>query len=172
MDVAAHDWQGRLARVALPPVFPKLVMVLVMVTGSKLINQRVRRTDRWPHQRRYLKMILAIVVAGTCLSVSAARIVEEKGDLTRVGAFRQLAYDKTAFIVHALLTLQYFELEALAHLFEASDYVSQAEFMDYTDYLVKNPAIQYWAWAQWTPASEKKAIETKMRAEGLPGGGI
>ena len=168
MDFSARDWQRKLFRAALPQIVLTLVMVMALLTGSILVRHYVRRNDGSAPQPRYRGVILAIAVVGIFLSVSLAWVVRDKGGLARMRAFRQLAYDKTAAISNILHSLQYVELEALARFFEASDYVSPAEFRNFIDCLVKNPKVCYWAWVQWTPASDRDAIEARLQAEGLP----
>jgi PAS domain S-box-containing protein len=164
MDIAAHDWQKGLVRAALPPMLLTLLMTVTLVTGLILFHRYARLTGRFVFQHRYQETILAIAVMGVFLSVSAAWLVRDKGDLARMRAFRQLAQDKTAAISHALNSLHYIELEGLARFFEASHYVSPAEFMDYTSYLMKNPATEYWAWAKWMPATERNEINARLYA--------
>ena len=172
MDIAAREWQSKLVRAALPPILITLAAVLVLAAGSILLGHFFRRLNPPSLQMGYLETILTIAVVGIFLSVSAAWVVKDNRDHARLRIFRQLAHDKTASIAHYFHTLQYIEIEALARFFEASDYISPTEFRDYIDYLLKNPAIEYWAWAQWTPASDRDAVEAQMQSDGLPSGMI
>jgi PAS domain S-box-containing protein len=168
MDIAASEWQRELLGAAIPPILITLLMALVLGGGAILLRHGARGASRSPFQRRYPETILAVAVVGLFFSVSVAWLVGDKGALNRLRAFRQLAHDKTARIASGLQNLEYIELEALARFCEASQYESAAEFRDFVDFLRKNPAIQYWAWAQWTPASGRKEIAKKLRAEGRP----
>jgi PAS domain S-box-containing protein len=168
MDFVANDWQRRQVRAALPQILLTLLMVLVLVVGAILFRHSARCTDRSRFKRRYREAILTIAVLGIFFSISAAWLVGDTGSLIRLRIFRQLAHDKSARLAGGLQSLQYIELEALTRFFQASQYVSTAEFRKFIEFLLKNPVIQYWAWAKWTPRSDRNELTMQMRAEGRP----
>jgi PAS domain S-box-containing protein len=172
MDFAVSDWRRMQIRAALPPLLLTLIIIAIFAVGAALLTRRARVTGRSPYRQWYLEKTLSIAMVGLFLSVSAGWMVREKENHARLSAFRQLANDKAAAIAKTLHTLQHVELEALVRFFEASEYVSPAEFRNYTDFLLKNQAIQAWMWAIWVPASDRDRIETDLRAEGLTGLGI
>jgi PAS domain S-box-containing protein len=167
IDFDARDWQRKLKRTALPSILLTLVTMALLTVGVFLIDRHTNGNDQPPHHGRYRQIIHAIVITGSFLSLSAAWIINEQTIHSRRQAFQQLAQDKASAIAKTLHTLHHTELEALARLFEASEYVSPKEFDDYTDFLLKNPVIRTWAWAQWMPASDRERMEEQIRAEGL-----
>ncbi|MCB2144967.1 MAG: PAS domain S-box protein [Deltaproteobacteria bacterium] len=167
IDFDARDWQRKLKQTALPSILFTLATMALLTVGAYLLNRRTNGDDQPPHHYRYRPIILVIVITGSFLSLSTAWITNGQTIHSRRQAFRQLAQDKASAIAKALHTLRHTELEALARLFEASEYVSPKEFNDYTDYLLKNPVIRTWAWAQWMPASDRERMEEQIRAEGL-----
>ncbi|BBO77294.1 hypothetical protein DSCW_47110 [Desulfosarcina widdelii] len=168
MDFAARDWQRKLAQTALPPALLTLVTIALWVVGACLINRRSFSAGLAFHRQPYQEMLLVIVLAGFFLSLAASWTIRTVTLHTRQHAFRQLAQEKTAAITMILHTLHHIELEALARFFEASEHVNPGEFDNYTDYLVNNPVIQAWSWAQWVPALDRQPMEKKIRAEELP----
>ncbi len=154
MDFPAIGWEGKLLRSALPSALLTLGMLLSLACGSFLLRGLDRPSNHPRHKYHYREIILAIVILGIFLSISMARVVNNKIRLDRKRAFQQLAQTRAEDITDRLHTLQYRELEGLAQLFEASEWVSPAEFSRYSLCLLKNTAIQYWAWAERTRPAE------------------
>jgi len=168
MDFSARDWQRKLLQTALPPVLLTLVTIALWVVGACLVKRRAFFAGLVFHRQSYQEIMLAIILAGIFLSLAATWTTRTFTLHTREHVFRQVVQEKTAAITMILHTLHHIELEALARFFEASEHVSPGEFDDYTDYLVNNPVIQAWSWAQWIPVLDRQPMEKKIRAEGLP----
>ena len=142
-------------------------MIGLLIIGAILIDRRAPSAERSKHHPYYRDTMLAIVVIGTFLSLLSGWIIGKKLVHGRQQAFRQLAHDKSAVLAKTLHTLKFTELEALGRLFTASEYVSQREFEDYSNYLLKNPVVDTWAWIQRVPAAQRDTFEMRIRAEGL-----
>ncbi|MBA3030281.1 MAG: response regulator [Desulfobacteraceae bacterium] len=169
MDFSARDFRKTLFSAALPPFLATLFALVVLIFGSLLIHQFARHGRALAFYPGDSRLIFIIVVTGFFLSGSSAWIIHEKVARSRCNTFQKLAMERTEAIATALDTLLDLELEALARFYEASDSVSPEAFSSYTDFILKNPAIQALEWVEPVTDAQKANFQARQRAEGQAG---
>ena len=165
MDIDAQQWKATLLTRTITPVilivFTLFAMLLFVLFNLRKRELRMRRIPRWMINLE----VLLVLVVGIMITLFTTWFTHHAITRNQTRSFRQLAESQTATLAKVLIDLQDIELEGLAHFYESSEQVSQAEFLRYTDYLTQNPLVQTWKWALRVPYAEKYAVERAMTAE-------
>ena len=165
MDIDARDWIRALVLSGLPPFLLAIALAAILLAGSALLERRSWGAGRPP--RSFRKLGVALVAAtGIILTLFAAWMAHDRETHNREEAFRRLAASRTAAIAETLRNLRDTELEGLAHFCETNPTATTEEFLRYTAYLTKNPAIQAWVWAPVVAAADKSRFEEDARTAG------
>ncbi len=144
MRLAVDDWRAQRMTAARPPLVMVLLALLVLELGRSMGKRPMPSRPGgtlWPGHRR---VVMSVAVCGallTGMSTLVAHLAEER---SQAKDFQLLAREKMTTIAKSLRMLHGVELEALARFYAASEFVSPREFQDYSDYLLRNPAVPVW----------------------------
>ena len=166
VDIDAREWKWYLVvSSVLPVALAMFVLVIILFAGSYLLNHRVQ-FEGYTRWIVFLEPALVMSV-GLVLTVFIAWLAQDTSVRNQADAFRHLAVSRTAAIVDTLKDLQDFELEGLARFYENSDYVTPEEFLQYAEYLTRNPNADAWALVSLVPAEDKEDFEQETRFHGI-----
>ena len=169
MDIDARDWNGILARAALPPVLLTLALAALLLLGSILLSRRSLLAGESPRWMHHLEPALAVAV-GLALTLFSAWVAHKREAVQRIQAFEQMANSQISRIAGILGDIRDSQLNGLALYCEGNKMSSAADFEKQVSYLTKNPAVQAWAWVPAVPAADKTRFEDAARsAGGMPG---
>ncbi|HOW64923.1 MAG TPA: response regulator [Candidatus Paceibacterota bacterium] len=165
LDVDARTWKWMLAVAGLPPALLTFALVTILLVGTALQRRRARRQLGTSFWMRHIEAG-QVALAGVVLTLFVAWTVHQNEHHARIEAFAQLAASQTDAIARNLRLLQNTELESLAMLYEGSEEVTAEEFQKYTSHLIRNSAVQAWAWISAVPAAEKIRFQSRARTPG------
>jgi PAS domain S-box-containing protein len=169
LDTDARTWRWDVVKGAVLPVAPAVLALIVVVLCPSI--PFIRRARREGASARWLKWFApaVTVAAGLVLTAFVVWLIHGETRWMQHQSFYHLAASRTAMLNVAFGDLSGQELEGLARFYEGSDYVTEEEFQQYTEYLTRDQAVSAWEWAPAVPASEKEVFEQAARAEGLDG---
>ena len=164
MDVDARAWNRMLFLSALPVLWMVGALGLIVLIGALILGRRSRLGAKSPRWMDRIESALAGGV-GLVLSLLAAWMlywyeIDHCND-----TFNRLALNRTRTISEILRDKSQGELEGLAHFYEHSSVITDAEFQKFISYLVVNQLVQAWLWAPVVPADQKKSFEQTAREE-------
>ena len=168
MDIDARDWNGMVARSAIPSVLFTLVLIAILLFGSAMLSLRMRISGALPHWLEHIETILAVAV-GLVITLFAAWTMHNNEVNSRKLAFTQLAVSQTAIVSEAICSISEFQIESISSLFDSEEEVTQAELSSFARYLAKNPAIDIWEWIPAVSEADKASFEESAKAAGLEG---
>jgi PAS domain S-box-containing protein len=154
MDIDARSWRHTLIIALLPSASLVLSLVVILLTGAGLAGRPIRSTGLRSHFLQHLETGL-VIAAGLILTLFAGWMVREREVRNQTEAFERLAASRTKLIASTLISIRDKELESLAYFYEGSEDVSADEFLDFTAFLTKNPAVSAWKWIPVMTAAEK-----------------
>ncbi len=165
MDVDVRDWSRMLALSGLPPFLLTVTLAAILLVCSVQLERRSWSDGRPP--RSIWKLGVALVAAvGLALTLFFAWMAHDRETHDQEETFKRLAASRTAAVTETLRNLRDSELEGLAHFWENNPHATSEEFLRFTDYLTKNPAIQAWVWIPAVAAADKSRFEEDARAAG------
>lgn len=164
LDVEATAWRAALNRERLKAVFVLLPLPLILCGGLWI----VRRRDRWPRARRWLRYAETITIAafGLALTLIVALTLHDAQARTRQETFRHLTEMHAALVLDAFNDLRDHRLKPLAAFFAGSEHVTRDEFRAFATLLEQRLDIRALEWVQPVPAAHKAEWEAQARAEG------
>ncbi|MEI8121564.1 MAG: PAS domain S-box protein [bacterium] len=166
MDVDARTWRHATIRGGVKPLVFTSLLLLVILCGHVLFV----RKPRWmPESLRRRGVVIQVAAMGLVLTLAATWIARQYSRRSYDEAFTQAADVQFANLTEAFHSLGDVELEGLARFFMGSSAVTPAEFHLFSEYLVKNPAVQAWEWIPAVRPSEIEGLEAAMRAGGDTG---
>ncbi len=165
MDIDARDWIRMLVLAGLPTILLTFALAVILLASSVLLE---RSSGNHGHtSRSFKKLGVGLVAAiGIVLTLFVAWMVHDRETHGREEAFKRLAASRSAEIIETLRNLRDTELEGFARFCETNPTATSQEFLHYTSYLAKNPAIQAWVWAPVVPAADKSRFEEQARLAG------
>ena len=167
MDVDATEWRNASLRAGVMPlVFTALLLSVILVGHLLFINRKGRRMPRLG--QRYGEAI-QVAALGIVVTLSSVWVVHQHVRRSFYQEFSQLADLQFSNMTEAFRILGEVELEGLARFFMGSEEITPAEFRLYTEFLVRNPAIQAWEWIPAVKTSDVGGLEAMMRAGGDTG---
>lgn len=164
MDADAMEWWREIRNAGTVPLLLSFLLLATLAGGRILLARMAGRKGFW---RRRGEAILVAVV-GVLLTTEAVWVAHDRTWRSYCEAFSQLADAGFYNVTGVLQTLCNQELEGLARYFKGSESVRRNEFRVYTEYLVKNPAVQAWEWFPAVRSNEVEQFEASQRAEGFP----
>ena len=164
-------------RAAAPSILFSFVLVTVILTGNRLLTkrfkerskksspsgQRVHYPSRWTGQMEPW----LVAITGMVITLFVAYVAYEHDIYDRNRSFRQLAEIRTKAVAETLQHIRDVELESLARFCASSDNITRWEFLDFTTYLTKNPAVRTWGWIVPVADEFKSTFEKKAHESGL-----
>lgn len=168
MDIDARDWNGMLARSAIPSVLFTLVLMAILLFGSAMLSLRMRIAGTHPRWLEHIETILAIVV-GLVITLFASWMMHKSEVNSRRMAFTQLAISQTALVAEAIRSICEVQIESISSFYESDGEVTQAELSMFATYLAKSPAVQTWEWLPAVTELDKLSFEKNAQASGLEG---
>lgn len=162
MDVDASDWMRMLVWSSVPPALFTLALSAILIAGIILFHRRDQMVSGSPTWMRHLEPAVAAAV-GILLTLFAAWTAHGHENRLRLKAFQRLADSKAAVLSKTICFLRDFELEGLSCFLRDRGQVSHRAFGDYTQHLLKNPAVAMWAWAVPVQAGDRAAFKADLR---------
>ncbi|MEI6605623.1 MAG: CHASE domain-containing protein [Verrucomicrobiota bacterium] len=166
MDFDAQDWNGLLARAALPPALFTLALEALVLLGWALLARCERGSGPASRCLRHLEPAL-VFCAGLLVTLFATWMVRQREGRGRELAFGQLAASRTEEIASALEVVSHSELESLASFYQHSQKITRGEFQSFTSHLAKNPNIQAWEWVPAVLEAQRADFTAHADAVGL-----
>ncbi|MBN2308608.1 MAG: PAS domain S-box protein, partial [Candidatus Hydrogenedentes bacterium] len=166
IDIDAQTWVRATRRAALPPALLTLALLLILLARAKWAPHRPRLIGE-PDQRAPHAQPALVVAAGLALTAFVGWTAHQGERHSRDLAFAQVAASRADAVAQTLYSLRDIRLEGLAHFFEGSEYVTAAEFRQFTSHLMRDSEIQAWLWAPAVSAADRARFEAEARAEGL-----
>lgn len=165
MDIDARDWIRMLVLAGLPTTLLTLALAVILLAASVFLERSSanHRSASRPTRKLGVALVAAI---GIVLTLFVAWMVHDREAHGREEAFKRLAASRSAEIIETLRRLRDTELEGFARFFETNPAATLQEFLHYTAYLAKNPAIQAWVWAPVVPDADKSRFEEQARLAG------
>ncbi len=140
IDIDAGRWQRELWNAGLTPALLTLALLVIPVVGFGLL-QTERRGSNARRQKGIRIQVVLTAVAGAALSFAIAWTAHQGEQRRYHEAFSQLADSASNHVADAIEEFEAIGLESLARFFGSSEKVTQEEFSNFADYLLKNPAI-------------------------------
>ncbi|MEE4637257.1 MAG: EAL domain-containing protein [Wenzhouxiangella sp.] len=163
IDIDARDWRGQvLLRGVLPVALATLALLAILMVWLTQAARRKNTVGGSSGPLRYLEPAV-VLAAGLVLTLTITWIVRGQTINTQARSFELLAQESTQGVSRALHNLRDFGLGGLVRLFQASDFVSEEEFIHYADLLAENNLPRHWAWAPEVPVSQRAEWEQKIR---------
>jgi len=162
MDIEARTWK----RDAFMSAWPVALLVLALLAfmalwvWTKTASALPRSWD--PLIKRHTAPVM-MFLSGMALTLFAAWNTVDQERHAKKNTFFQMAADQTATIAQQIKNIRDIELEGLARFFEQSEHVSWNEFLRYSEYLARNPAVKAWEWIPQVSRNEIKRYETDAR---------
>ncbi|MFP4207987.1 MAG: EAL domain-containing protein [Wenzhouxiangella sp.] len=162
IDIDAADWRGQVLRHGVLPIaLAMLTLMIVVACGQLLALQRRRSPAASSGLLRRLEAGMALAI-GLTLTVTIAWIVHGEARASQMRSFELLAREATEGVHTGLRNLRDFGMGSLVRFFQASDFVSEEEFIHFTDLLAQNNLTLHWAWAPAVPVAQRTAHEQKI----------
>jgi PAS domain S-box-containing protein len=158
MDVGIDHWLSCLAEACVPPILLALILAELLMIAKRLFFWRASKGEAAYRWMEFLEPIL-IFVFGVVLAIYASILVRQRGTDSDQEEFLRLSSKWTSKISQALHALRNIELEGFAKFYECSGYVSNSEFMDYSDHLIQDAAVDAWFWIVSVPGQDKERFE-------------
>ncbi|MBM9537823.1 PAS domain S-box protein [Desulfobulbus alkaliphilus] len=169
MDTDARAWGWRVAAQGgvLVVGLSTLALVAIVVAGSFLLARRARLEEP-PRWMGHLETIMVVAI-GLVLTLLIAWLAQGVSKRNQAESFRLLAESQTNVIAEVFRSLRDVELEGLAKFHENSEHVTAETFLNFTEYLIRNPAVDAWGWVQILPGADKERFVQAARAAGMEG---
>ncbi len=162
IDADAMEWWREIRNAGAVPLLLSFLLLAVLAGGRLLLTLAAR--GKGSRSRRGEAVLVTGV--GVVLTAAAVWMAHDRVWRSYREAFAQLADAEFSNAVGVFQTLCNQELEGLARYFKGSQDIRPDEFRVYTEYLVKNPAIQAWEWLPAVPSNEVARFEADFRATG------
>jgi PAS domain S-box-containing protein len=164
LDVKAVKWRSKLFEVAITPIVTTILLIVIIFTGFSLLPRYQN-----PVKRKLLMSEPFIAAAiGLVITFETGWLIHKTELRSFQMAFRLLAESKSSVLNEYLKDLQTIELEGFARFIANSTEVDEREFINYTEFLTRNPSIRAWEWVPAVPDSQKKRFEFRIQAENKP----
>jgi len=161
MEVGIEHWISYLAKACIPPILLALILAEILIIAKRLFFWRASKGTAAYRWMDYLEPML-IFAFGMALTMYAVILVVQRGKDSDQEEFTRLSSKWTFKISQALHTLRNIELEGFAKFYECSGFVSDREFMDYSEHLIQDVAVDAWFWVVSVPTRDKERFERAM----------
>jgi PAS domain S-box-containing protein len=158
LDVSLDRWFVQIAKACIAPLVLGFSLSLLLLIVKSLFTWRTKKGDAAYAWMEYLEPGLIFLV-GVVLTLYAVQVVQQRGRDADEEDFERLAAKWTAKVSTALHTLRNIELEGFAKLYECSGYVSDDEFLAYSEHLLQDPVVDAWFWIVSVPFQNKEGFE-------------
>jgi PAS domain S-box-containing protein len=158
LDVSLRRWISQVAYSCLAPLLLGLILSLFLLLAKALFVWRAKKGDEAYTWMEHLESGF-IFLFGLTLTLCAVHVVQQREREADQEDFERLAAKWTAKVSGALHTLRNIELEGFAKLYECSGYVSDEEFLEYSEHLLQDPAVDAWFWVVAVPFQDKEGFE-------------
>ena len=162
MDIEARTWKRDVFTEALPTLM--LVLALLALTALwawvRTANVLPRNPDSFAQRHTGPAFVF---MAGIILTLFATWTTVDRERQAKRSTFSQMAAGQTSTIAQRLKHLRDIELEGLARFLEQSEHVTRNDYLEYSGYLVKSPAVKAWEWAPRVTRNEKDRYEANVR---------
>ncbi|NMC54027.1 MAG: PAS domain S-box protein [Chloroflexi bacterium] len=169
MDIDATVWRQKVnERAAVHIVLTTLIGVLILCSMLFLLRRsHMPLRHQLAFWNRHAEAIIVMVLgaAATALLAWSAHAEEQQ---TRLETFSRVTSATSNYISSYFRDLENYHLSDLANFFEASDYVTQKEFLTFTASGAKDPKVEAWAWAPVVFKDDLDRFERLARLDGMP----
>ncbi len=168
IDFDANYWNKRLIISSVPAAATMVLLLFILFAGVVLMSIREKRTGTtFSKGIKYLEsgMICCagLVVTGY-LAFQSHRIEQQNHRET----FVQLARSQTNAIAEEINDICSFQMEALAHFFEGSEYVTPEEFQHFSSFLRESRAVVAWSWISMIDTLHSDGYQQANRVSDIP----
>lgn len=162
-DFDRHHAMWPQIRASLPAALVTIMLIIATHATGWAIRQRARG-DALAHGQVLAERWFTFVVLASLSGYIAWRVYVHQ-QVSREKTFADLAAVKSDAIKNAFASMRDLNLESLGRFFEASDKVTRAEFIQFTEYLNRIFEFESWAWVEPVTHAGRDAFEARMRLE-------
>ncbi|GAB6058197.1 PAS domain S-box protein [Desulfonatronum parangueonense] len=168
IDVEAGDWFRETWRAGLVPSLFTLVLLVVLIVGRVLaVKNRIARRNGNRAASRFFETVLTMLV-GAILSLAVAWTLHSVETRNRFKTFAILSNAKTMHTLEKLRDISDAELAGLVAYLQGNPSPTQADYLNHTSYLTRNPAVQAWQWIPGVPSEARAVFQRHISQAGVP----
>jgi len=145
IDIAADAWNRSLLHSTNSVLFAMLLLLGLLLLAHRLFMHRLRFEGTEPTWMTWIEPV-CVISTGLILSIAGAHYTYHRISRTQQQDFHLLAASDTQQIASRIRELRYKDLIGIKSFIESSRDITSEEFSQYTDALLKDPAIYAWAW--------------------------